>query len=367
MRVSVVIANHNYARFVGEAIDSALAQTHPDVEVIAVDDGSVDGSAAVLRRYEARGVRIVLQPNRGQAGALNAGVGLATGELIIFLDADDRLLPGAAAAAVAGLAGPVVHVQWPLALTDAAGRRTGEIDPVADLAEGELLSQLIADGPLQWASSGLGAAWARSYLDAVCPIPEPDFKMGADAYLVGLAPLYGSVRALAEPLTLYRRHAANHSGTPFDAVLQFDLDIARKLFLHAARHAHAMGIDVDPDQWEARNWTIKLVRTLEEIDLVVGREVPFVLIDGMELSVEPSSGRRVIPFLERDGEYWGNPDDDAHAITELERLRGTGAQFLALAWPAFWWQEAYRGFVEHVRRRYACRIDNERLQLFALR
>jgi hypothetical protein len=92
--VSVVIPVFNMARWVGDAIESALAQTVPagDVEVIVVDDGSTDESAAVARRYAPR-VRLVQQPNRGLPAARNAGVRASRGRFLCFLDADDRILP----------------------------------------------------------------------------------------------------------------------------------------------------------------------------------------------------------------------------------------------------------------------------------
>src|SRR5438477_3130042 len=87
-RVSVVIPNYNYAHFVGDAIDSVLAQTFADFEIIVVNNGSTDSSLEVLQRYEDR-IRLFDQDNRGQAGARNRGIEESQGELIAFLDADD--------------------------------------------------------------------------------------------------------------------------------------------------------------------------------------------------------------------------------------------------------------------------------------
>ena len=92
-KVSVVIPCYNQGRFLGEAIESAEAQTHPPLEIIVVDDGSTDDTVAVARRYA--GVRCVSQRNQGQGAARNTGLGLATGDHIVFLDSDDRLLPNA--------------------------------------------------------------------------------------------------------------------------------------------------------------------------------------------------------------------------------------------------------------------------------
>jgi glycosyltransferase involved in cell wall biosynthesis len=90
--VSIVVLCHDYGRFLPEAIESALAQDHPNLEVIVVDDGSTDDSLEVARRYEGR-VRVLTQENQGLARTCNRGVREATGDLFLFLSADDRLEP----------------------------------------------------------------------------------------------------------------------------------------------------------------------------------------------------------------------------------------------------------------------------------
>jgi glycosyltransferase involved in cell wall biosynthesis len=90
--VSVVIPAYNHAAFLGEALESVFGQSVRPREVIAVDDGSTDDTAEVLRMYERR-IRVLSQPNRGVAAARNAGAAVASGELLAFLDADDAWLP----------------------------------------------------------------------------------------------------------------------------------------------------------------------------------------------------------------------------------------------------------------------------------
>jgi glycosyltransferase involved in cell wall biosynthesis len=101
-RVSVVIPSYNHAAYLEGAIESVLAQDHPDVELIVIDDGSTDGSAALLEKYRGR-LRFEVQPNRGQAATMNRGWRMSGGEILAYLSADDLLHRGAASAAVAAL------------------------------------------------------------------------------------------------------------------------------------------------------------------------------------------------------------------------------------------------------------------------
>lgn len=89
--VSVIIPCYKQAHFLNEAIDSVLAQTHPHYEVIVVDDGSPDHTAEVVSRYP--GVYYIRQENRGVSAARNTGMKRGRGTFLVFLDADDRLLP----------------------------------------------------------------------------------------------------------------------------------------------------------------------------------------------------------------------------------------------------------------------------------
>lgn len=91
--VSVIIPCFNHGRYLGDAIESALKQSYRRLEIIVVDDGSTDDSSQIARKYS--DVRLINQENCGLSQARNAGLEASRGDYLVFLDADDRLLPGA--------------------------------------------------------------------------------------------------------------------------------------------------------------------------------------------------------------------------------------------------------------------------------
>jgi SAM-dependent methyltransferase len=111
----------------------------------------------------------------------------------------------------------------------------------------------------------------------------------------------------------------------------------------------------------------RLHRTAEEIAALVAPADTMILVGGHELENMVAAGRRALPFLERDGHYWGNPEDDDTAIRELERLRRSGARFLVFAWPAFWWLDDYPEFHRYLRAAFPCTLQNDRLVAFDLK
>jgi hypothetical protein len=207
--VDVVITNYNYAAFLGDAVGSALAQTHPALRVIVVDDGSTDDSRERLGAYDGR-IEVVLKENGGQPSAFNAGMERVRGDLVIFLDADDRLRPEAAARAAAAFAAEpeLVKVQFRVAVVDGAGRPTGATKPPPHLEapSGDLRrAELAFPFDLPWLPTS-GNAFAAAALRRIFPIPE---RPGADLYPIYLTPLLGPVAALEEVGAEYRVHGRN--------------------------------------------------------------------------------------------------------------------------------------------------------------
>jgi glycosyltransferase involved in cell wall biosynthesis len=148
MGVSVVLAVWDGERYLGEAIDSVLAQSDPPDELIVVDDGSTDGSAALAETYGDR-LRLIRRPHEGAAAALNRGIEQARHEIIAFIDADDLWMPHklevqkAALAASAGATLVFGHVQQFVSDDLSADERARLVCPSAPMP-GRLLLTLLA-------------------------------------------------------------------------------------------------------------------------------------------------------------------------------------------------------------------------------
>lgn len=135
--ISVIIPVYNCERYLAEAIQSVLAQTHPTIELLVVDDGSTDDSAAVAKRFSV--VQYAFQRQGGPGAARNRGITLASGSFLAFLDADDVWVPGKLTGQLAeferhhGLDIVFGHVQIfrspELTGSDGRGRHLGQILP----------------------------------------------------------------------------------------------------------------------------------------------------------------------------------------------------------------------------------------------
>ncbi len=369
--VSVIINNFNYARFLKEAIDSALGQTYTHLEVIVVDDGSTDESRDVIARF-GDSIIPVLKDNGGQASAYNAGFGVSRGRIVCFVDADDTLLPAAMETACQMFKEPhTVKVQWPLAFVDKAGQLTGELSTKQAPPDGDLRDRVFHAGPIYDWFFTTGCAYSRPFLEQVLPMPEPPYRLGADEYLISLTPIYGQLRTARESLGTYRFHGRNNyfgkaleDGRLREYLARFEMSCSAM-----QRHLAKFGIVVSPELWKQRNfnsvWPRRVLAAKEDLLALIPAGSSYILVNDDEWgSGEPVPERRAIPFLERDGEYFGPPADDTQAIAEVERLRRTGANFIAFWWKSFWWLEHYVDFERYLRSNYACLLENERLILF---
>jgi GT2 family glycosyltransferase len=253
LAVDIVIDNYNYGRFLEAAIDSALAQRYPHTRVIVVDDGSTDNSHAVVARYGDR-ITAVLKQNGGQASAFNEGWARCRGDAVIFLDADDLLLPDAAEnVATAFAAAPrAVKVHYGMAVIDVDGHPTGEVKPrpYERLAAGDLRRSALTFPFDLGRIATSGNAFSAAALERVMPIPEREFARSADWYLQHTIPLLGEVISVEDVCACYRVHDANsyelaHAALDVNHVRQ-SVRYAAATRRHLRRMAGELGLALPP-------------------------------------------------------------------------------------------------------------------------
>lgn len=209
MRVTALINTYNYGRFVGEAIESVLAQDYPreQMEVIVVDDGSTDDTRERVARFGDR-VRYIYKENGGQASALNAGIAASRGEVIALLDADDLWLPGKLLRVMdAFQRNPqVAMVYHPFEYETLANGnvwRDSSFVPVS----GNVVSSL--EALLRFGQiSTSNMAFRRAAIERLLPIPQA-LRIYADSYLGYTVIFAGPIQAISEPLARYRIHGQN--------------------------------------------------------------------------------------------------------------------------------------------------------------
>jgi len=202
MRVSVVIPCYNAARFLRETLDSILAQTLPAAEIIVIDDGSTDDSAAIAESYGPP-VRAIRQPNQGESVARNRGIDEAKGDWIAFLDADDLWYPEKLEKqmAVAAASPDIVCVHTNFRYI---GLRTHQPP-----TEPEILRCQYDPGTLI-RKALINTSTAVVKVDV--PVRFPAWTQHSEdmIYFADVS-FHGQIRYLDEPLAMYRHHQAQQT------------------------------------------------------------------------------------------------------------------------------------------------------------
>ncbi len=111
-------------------------------------------------------------------------------------------------------------------------------------------------------------------------------------------------------------------------------------------------------------WQLRSKLAERELYELIPPGEAFVLVDQNKLGTKFASRYQVVPFLSREGKYWGPPPDDVVAIAELRKLNEVGLRLIVFAWPAFWWLDYYTDFARLVRSKYRLLLKNDRLMLF---
>jgi glycosyltransferase involved in cell wall biosynthesis len=201
--VTILINNYNYGRFLRPAIDSALNQTYPDIEVLVVDDGSTDDSREIINSYGAR-ITSILKENGGQASAFNAGLAASKGEIICMLDADDVFHPDKVERVIP-YCKPGSMLYHRLSVEPGSEITPLVIAPPIDYcAYGERYGFL----PYM-ASPTSGLVFARDLALRLIPLPTEHVRLSADDFVIRGAALIGEVVGIRDVLATYRVHGGN--------------------------------------------------------------------------------------------------------------------------------------------------------------
>jgi glycosyltransferase involved in cell wall biosynthesis len=212
--VTIVICNYNYERFITQAIESALDQDYPATRVVVVDDGSTDGSRAIIASYGSR-IKSVFKENGGQVSAYNCAVEIIDTEYAILLDSDDLLYPTAVSEVMGAFnAGDYTKVQFRLDVIGPEGEPTGthvpHSEPPADCGS------LLRRGWLYPSPPASGNAYSVSALREIFPVPQSSVnRYGADFYAIYGVALLGPVATISKSLGAYRVHNASAPSVSF--------------------------------------------------------------------------------------------------------------------------------------------------------
>jgi glycosyltransferase involved in cell wall biosynthesis len=394
-RVTVAMPTYNRSNLLKGAIASALAQDYADFEVMIVDNASADDTEAVVRSFADPRVTYVRNPsNLGCTGNVNRAIELNSNPYLNILMDDDVLLPGFISESVKLLD---EHPEVAFCFTAAkyvdlsraplGGRRPPDvpagvidgldylelhlnarqcwIEPSTVMIRSAALAQVGAfDSPHSKHSDDLNLWFRLAARSPIAFIPAElvevrvhNGQLSQAAYRTGGYGHYGTIAEQIDGISyLLQSNRAKDSSYR-------DWLAGRLRSLHHSQsaqiHDHIADLYYSPAERR------RMVE--QDIRRVVPEGESLIFADESELAAVLDTDRRLLPFVERDGQYYGLPPDDETAIGELERMRQDGCTFMGFAWPAFWWLDYYTGLRTYLYTHFRCALHNSRLIAFDLR
>jgi len=231
IKVSVLISNYNYGKYLDYCIQSVLSQTYANVEIIVYDDGSTDNSLDILQQYENQ-VQIIARPNLGrgqcfnQINAVNSAFAASNGEIICLLDSDDAFLPQKIVSVVAEFKKntETMLVQHRIEEIDNQNNRVSVLHNEV-FQRIDHLKAVYFTGRLDYYYMPTSAlSFRRKYLDHLMPILEDQYdKVVLDIRLTRPVIFYGNVRNVDLTLGQYRLHATSYTGQTMSRAYLRDL------------------------------------------------------------------------------------------------------------------------------------------------
>jgi glycosyltransferase involved in cell wall biosynthesis len=395
-KVTIIIPTYNRSTLLRICLESVLSQDYPNFRIIILDNASTDNTESIARSFaDSRITYIRNKTNIGLFGNWNRALQINTSPYLTILPDDDVLLSGFIHTSVHNLdrhpdasfsAGIVRYIDIhgnPLHLQDAG-------EPQTNLLEGTQFLHQIAAGQV-WMPHPAAVMMRSEMLSAAQSFHVPHSKQLFDMNLyIRLASQFDIALADKE-VAQVRLHAGQYRESEFSAIegaKQIAITAERTdaiAYLFRSQRAEDEGYR----KWLAKNlfslnkYRSELTRLLvpslnltwaeqQQIDAhdiasVIPSGDTFILVDNNMKFREFVLGRHALPFLEKNGLYWGNPSDDDIAIRELERMRQTGATFIVFSNHALWWFDHYPKFHDYLRSNFNCATEKENITAFDLR
>jgi glycosyltransferase involved in cell wall biosynthesis len=398
-KLSVIVPTYNRPSLLRVTLDSVLAQELDDFRLIVLDNASTDDTPEVVRGYMSRDSRVscIRNPrNIGMIRNLNRAFAINRSQYVTVFHDDDVMLPGFLATVVRTLdehptAGFVVVEPQTI---DETGAVTSQPDfsgiPTGKMSGLDLLELAVSGRYLGMFPPAV--VLRASAIEGSGPFDSPHTKCQVDINFYNRILAKHDVVLIPKVLVQYRMHGGSatfsmqgeaavtgwygeNSERLDAATLLLESERAadpkyrawlaeriRDLHLRKSAAIHIALPSVYHD-WQTRTELFK-----ENLLGLTSPSDTVILVDDCQLGMPADwEGRTLLPFLERDGTYWGAPADDDQALAGLNRLIACGARWLVFAWPSLWWTDAYRRFHQHLNDRYPCRVANANARIFELR
>lgn len=422
-RLSIGLPVFNGDVFLEETIDSLLSQSFEDFELVIADDLSTDRTEGICRAYAKADPRVRYARNEENVGAsenFNRVFRLSSGEYFKWAAQDDLHDPEFVRRCVKVLDNDSsVVLAYTRAITiDPQGRPIrkewgGREEMNSTLPRRRFRAALAPlRDPLPLPMFGVIRTSCLGRTHLLGGFPDSDLALLSELIL------QGPFAEISEPLFLQREHErragpqlssdpyfaaqfwdarrSDEIGFPHWALLGRHLMSVRKAplgwrerllcytelgrwsnwhrrllgkdLVRAAESLPAIGPAVEQRSRKAadRDWAKRLQGLADDVQRLTAADDTVILVGEECFDADLVSDRRILPFLERNGIYQGEPADDTTAIRELDRMRGAGADLLVFGWPAFWWLDYYTELGDYLDMKARCVLRNSRAIVFDL-
>jgi len=397
-KLTVAVPTYNRSGLLRLTLASILAQRRPDFRVVVFDNASTDDTAEVVRSFgDPRLTHDRSAVNVGLVGNWNRCIQSNRSPYLSIVHDDDLVLDGYFEESVAmfeahpdagfcyARAKIINHrgevIKWPV---------NQDTAPAGVVSGFEFLDQMLAaDRPPTIFPSAV--AYRAAALAEVGGFDSAHSRLSIDLCLFYRLAARFPVARLGRELVAQRVHPGQETEAQFRSAAGLGLIGVFAEQMDAAAHLLASPRAGDPPyrRWLTErllalhrkqsdaahghipelywNWKERLAMATEELDGVLPPAAAFALVDedtwgwGSEFR-----GRRVWPFPERDGMFWGQPPTQENAVAELHRLRERGTGHIAFTWTTLWWLDHYSDMARELRTRGQCVLENSRVTVFKL-